>query len=198
MHSQTDMDTACAASRRRMVIIATSAPAEGSRRDLAAMIAVTVFLAAGAWWSSVQALVVEFDSLLGNLIAAVCTAFGVWGGGIFVSCCCTASAKVGRTKDRHHSRRNPGVHPAKTEEIRRGEQALQHVLDELKKANKRGVQAIKKYQSAPGRRGRERDRQTARRRSTTLCSCSSSSSPSSSSQTSCQKRDTVEHVADST
>jgi len=31
------------------------------------------------------------------------------------------------------------------------EQALQHVLDELKKANKRGVQAIKKHESAQGR-----------------------------------------------
>ena len=185
--------TACAVSRRRPAHpCATRAPAEVSRRDLTAMIAVTVFLVAGAWWSSVQALVVEFDALVGNLIAVVCTAFGVWGGGIIMSCCCSARAKV------RQSKRNPGVHPAKSEEIRRGEQALQHVLDELKKANQRGVQAIKKYQSAPGRRGRERDRQTARRRSTTLCSCSSSSSPSSSSQTSCQKRDTVEHVADST
>ena len=109
-----------------------------------------------------QALVLEFDSLLGNLIAAVCTAFGVWGGGIFVSCCCTASAKVGRTKDRHHSRRNPGVHPAKSEEIRRGEQALQHVLDELKKANKRGVQAIKKYDYSLLHRGRMKRRQSPR------------------------------------
>ena len=154
------MDTAaCAASRHRTVIIATRAPAEGPRRDLAAMIAVTVFLAAGAWWSSVQALVVEFDSWLGNLIAAVCTAFGVWGGGIFVSCCCTASAKVGRTKDRHHSRRNPGVHPAKSEEIRRGEQALQHVLDELEGGP--GSSEIK-YDYSLLHRGRMKRRQSPR------------------------------------
>ena len=152
-------------------------------RDLEAMIAITVLLAAGAWcwFYSVQGMVEEFQAFEGNLIAAVCTAVGVWGGGIVMSCCCNASAKVGRTKDgRRQSRRNPGAHPAKSEEIRRGEQALQHVLDALKKANKRGVQAIKKYERATGKRGRQRDRQTARRRSTTLCSCSSSSSPTSS------------------
>ena len=124
-----------------------------------AMIAVTVLMAAGAWCSSVQALVEDFEAFPGTLIAAVCTGFGVWGGGIVVSCCFTAST---RTHFRFQSRRNPGAHPAKSQEVNRGEQALQRVLDELKKANKRGVQAIKKYDYSLLHRGRMKRRQSPR------------------------------------
>jgi hypothetical protein len=155
--------TACAASRRMPAhSCSTHAPEEGSRRDHAAMIAATVLMAAGAWCSSVQALVEDFEAFPGTLIAAVCTGFGVWGGGIVVSCCCTASAKVGRTDGRRQSRRNPGAHPAKSEEVNRGNQALQRVLDELKKANKRGVQAIKKYDYSLLHRGYTETRRSPR------------------------------------
>jgi len=155
--------TACAASRHMPAhSCSRRAPEEGSRRDHSkAMIAVTVLMAAGAWCSSVQALVEDFEAFPGTLIAAVCTGFGVWGGGIVVSCCCTASANFARVGHRQ-SRRNPGAHPAKSQEVNRGEQALQRVLDELKKANKRGVQAIKKYDYSLLHRGRMKRRQSPR------------------------------------